>query len=45
MSNRQQKKHEIFVFLHDADPWGHSIYKLIDELQQIDITLHKKFAV
>jgi HEPN domain-containing protein len=30
-------------YFSDADPWGHSIKKLIDDLEQIDIKLYKKF--
>jgi len=40
-----EKALKSLYYLHDADPWRHSIYKLIDELQQIDITLHKKFLL
>jgi HEPN domain-containing protein len=27
-------------YLADADPWGHSIMKLIDDLENVDLKLH-----
>lgn len=30
-------------YLCDADPWGHSIKKLIDDLEAVDTSLFKKF--
>jgi HEPN domain-containing protein len=30
-------------YFSDADPWGHSVKKLIDDLEQVDITLFKNF--
>ena len=32
----------VWYFL-DADPWGHSITKLIQELESVDIKTHEKF--
>jgi len=29
-------------YLADADPWGHSISKLINDLQQVDLKLHSR---
>jgi len=31
-------------YLVDADPWGHSISKLIHDLQQVDVRLHGRLA-
>jgi len=31
-------------YLLDADPWGHSITKLIQGLEQVDIKTYKKMA-
>lgn len=28
-------------YLADADPWGHSIKKLIDDLEHVDLSLYK----
>ena len=30
-------------YLSDADPWGHSIKKLIDDLEKVDLKLFNKF--
>ena len=29
-------------YLADADPWGHSIMKLIDDLENVDLKLHDR---
>jgi len=28
----------------DADPWGHSVKKLIDDLESVNLTVHQYFA-
>jgi HEPN domain-containing protein len=30
-------------YYSDADPWGHSIKKLIDDLKQVDLKLYERF--
>ena len=28
----------------DADPWGHSIQKMIEDLEHVDVTIYKSFG-
>jgi HEPN domain-containing protein len=30
-------------YFADADPWGHSIRKLIDDLESVDLRIHRNF--
>lgn len=39
-----EKALKALYYFFDSDPWGHSIFKLIDELKNIDLALYETFC-
>ena len=37
-----EKSVKAIWYLEDADPWGHSIKKLLDDLQHVDLAVYEK---